>query len=89
MRAGLEEVLFKKYSNNNKSIKNNVADDNKTNNKYDLLFFLIQISGTFPENGSILLVEPILKEGYDMTRGCYDRHPRDGVCNKTHCKTHA
>src|SRR3982751_5917286 len=28
MRAGIEEVLFKKYSNNNKSTENKVADDN-------------------------------------------------------------
>ncbi len=39
MRAGLEEILFKKYSNNNKIIKNNVADGNKTNNRYDLYSF--------------------------------------------------
>ncbi len=29
-----------------------------------------------------LLVEPVLKEGYDMTRGCYERHPRDAAVTK-------
>lgn len=29
-----------------------------------------------------LLVEPVVKEGYDMTRGWYDRHPRDAAVTK-------
>lgn len=82
MRAGLEEVLFKKYSNNNKSIKNSVADDNKTNNRYDLALFLDSDIRNLSREWVDLLVEPILKEGYDMTRGYYDRHPRDGAVTK-------
>ena len=82
MRAGLEEVLFKKYSNNNKSIKNNVAYDNKTNNKYDLALFLDSDIRNLSREWVDLLVEPIFKEGYDMTRGYYDRHPRDGAVTK-------
>jgi glycosyltransferase involved in cell wall biosynthesis len=82
MRAGLEEVLFNKCSNNNKSITNNVADDNKTNNKYDLALFLDSDIRNLSREWVDLLVEPILKEGYDMTRGYYDRHPRDGAVTK-------
>jgi glycosyltransferase involved in cell wall biosynthesis len=82
MRAGLEEVLFKKYSNNIKSITNSVADDNKTNNRYDLALFLDSDIRNLSREWVDLLVEPILKEGYDMTRGYYDRHPRDGAVTK-------
>lgn len=83
MRAGLEEALYGKYSNKSKT---NSSDDStevgKHNSRYDLALFLDSDIKNLSKEWVDLLVAPILKEGYDMTRGYYDRHPRDGAVTK-------
>lgn len=82
MRAGLEEALYGKYSN--KSKNNSGADSTivEKRNRYDLALFLDSDIKNLSKEWVDLLVNPILKEGYDMTRGYYDRHPRDGAVTK-------
>lgn len=82
MRAGLEEALYGKYSN--KSTNNSSAESTKIekHNRYDLALFLDADIKNLSMEWVDLLVTPILKEGYDMTRGYYDRHPRDGAVTK-------
>ena len=80
MRAGLEEALYAKYSNKKNS--DNTIANIKSLNRYDLALFLDSDIKNLSRNWVDLLVAPILNEGYDMTRGYYDRHPRDGAVTK-------
>ena len=82
MRAGLEEALYGKYSNKSTSHANDSEADIKNHNTYDLALFLDSDIKNLSRDWVDLLVAPILKEGYDMTRGYYDRHPRDGAVTK-------
>ncbi|WP_458745277.1 glycosyltransferase [Candidatus Nitrosocosmicus sp. T] len=82
MRAGLEEALFGKYSNKSKSNVNYSATTIENHNRYDLALFLDSDIKNLSTDWVDLLVAPVIKEGYDMTRGYYDRHPRDGAVTK-------
>ncbi len=78
MRAGLKEALKKqKYSNQTHNENNNI--DNK---KHKAIVFLDadirNLSGEWVNS----LADPIMKGEYDMTRGFYDRHPRDAAVTK-------
>jgi glucosyl-3-phosphoglycerate synthase len=80
MRAGLEEALHAKYSGKNNS--GNTKANIKSRNRYDLALFLDSDIKNLSRDWVDLLAAPILEEGYDMTRGYYDRHPRDGAVTK-------
>jgi glucosyl-3-phosphoglycerate synthase len=78
MKAGLEEALNHKYSNHdNSDIKNN-----NTNGKYDCALFLDSDIRNLSSGWVDRLVEPVLKGRYSVTRGFYDRHPRDAAVTK-------
>jgi glucosyl-3-phosphoglycerate synthase len=82
MRAGLEEALHGKHSNKKNNLDNANKDNIKSHNRYDLALFLDSDIKNLSRDWVDLLVVPILEEGYDMTRGYYDRHPRDGAVTK-------
>lgn len=81
MRAGLEEVVLKnqKYLNQSNNTTNN---NNTTNKKYKAALFLdadiINLSREWVDS----LADPVMKGGYDMTRGFYDRYPSDAAVTK-------
>lgn len=78
MRAGLEEVLKnQKYSDQNKNINNNNA-----NKKYKAALFLDADIRNLSDEWVNSLADPVMKGGYDMTRGFYDRYPRDAAVTK-------
>ena len=81
MRAGLEEALYRKYSNKSRNNVNDTATNIENQAIWFSPFSWFGHQESFKRLGR-LLVAPILKEGYDMTRGYYDRHPRDGAVTK-------
>lgn len=48
----------------------------------DLALFLDADIKNLTREWATRLVQPVLQEGYDMTRGYYDRHPRDAAVTK-------
>lgn len=78
MRAGLEEVLKnQKYSN-----QSNNTNNNNTNKKYKAALFLDADIRNLTDEWVNSLADPVMQGGYDMTRGFYDRYPRDAVVTK-------
>ena len=79
MRAGLEEVLKnQKYSNQS----NNTNNNNNTNKKYKAALFLDADIRNLTDEWVNSLADPVMQGGYDMTRGFYDRYPRDAAVTK-------
>lgn len=78
MRAGLEEVLKnQKYSN-----QSNNTNNNNTNKKYKAALFLDADIRNLTDEWVNSLADPVMQGGYDMTRGFYDRYPRDAPVTK-------